>query len=281
MRGRADKDPMTPRKARVLGRRTEMDGVVTLDIVPEEDLTRGLAFRPGQFNMLTVFGVGEAAISISGDPAETNCLVHTVRGVGAVTRALTQLEVGAILGLRGPFGTGWPIVQARGQDVIIVAGGVGLAPLRPAILSLLAERQRFGKLVLLYGARSPDDILFHRQLESWRHRFDIDIEVTVDHASTEWHGHVGVVTTLIGRASFDAQNTIAFVCGPEIMMRFTIKSLEAAGIASQAIYLSMERNMKCAVGLCGHCQFGPSFICRDGPVMRYDRVRGLIALKEI
>jgi NAD(P)H-flavin reductase len=231
--------------------------------------------------MLTVFGVGEAAISISGDPAETNCLLHTVRGVGAVTRALTQLEVGAILGLRGPFGTGWPIVQARGQDVIIVAGGVGLAPLRPAILSLLAERQRFGKLVLLYGARSPDDILFHRQLESWRHRFDIDIEVTVDHASTEWHGHVGVVTTLIGRASFDAQNTIAFVCGPEIMMRFTIKSLEAAGIASQAIYLSMERNMKCAVGLCGHCQFGPSFICRDGPVMRYDRVRGLIALKEI
>jgi NAD(P)H-flavin reductase len=281
MTGRADKDPMTPRKARVLGRRTERDGVVTLDIVPEEDLTRGLAFRPGQFNMLTVFGVGEAAISISGDPAETNCLVHTVRGVGAVTRALTQLEVGAILGLRGPFGTGWPIVQARGQDVIIVAGGVGLAPLRPAILSLLAERQRFGKLVLLYGARSPDDILFHRQLESWRHRFDIDIEVTVDHASTEWHGHVGVVTTLIGRASFDAQNTIAFVCGPEIMMRFTIKSLEAAGIASQAIYLSMERNMKCAVGLCGHCQFGPSFICRDGPVMRYDRVRGLIALKEI
>jgi NAD(P)H-flavin reductase len=281
MTGRADKDPMTPRKARVLGRRTERDGVVTLDIVPEEDLTRGLAFRPGQFNMLTVFGVGEAAISISGDPAETNCLVHTVRGVGAVTRALTQLEVGAILGLRGAFGTGWPIVQARGQDVIIVAGGVGLAPLRPAILSLLAERQRFGKLVLLYGARSPDDILFHRQLESWRHRFDIDIEVTVEHASTVWHGHVGVVTTLIGRASFDAQNTIAFVCGPEIMMRFTIKSLEAAGIASQAIYLSMERNMKCAVGLCGHCQFGPSFICRDGPVMRYDRVRGLIALKEI
>jgi NAD(P)H-flavin reductase len=170
---------------------------------------------------------------------------------------------------------------AAGRDVVIVAGGLGLAPLRPALYQLLAGRARYGKIVLLYGARSPDDILFRREIESWRRRLDIEIEVTVDHATSAWHGHVGVVTTLISRADFDPLHAIALVCGPEVMMRFAIAALRHSGLDDQSIYLSMERNMKCAIGFCGHCQFGPVFVCRDGPVFRHDRVQSLLALKEI
>jgi NAD(P)H-flavin reductase len=270
-------DPMVPVVARVLGRRRDAPQVWTLDIKPGEMVP---SFAPGQFNMLTVFSVGEVPISLSGDPAEPGRLVHTIRAVGPVSAALTHLGRGDVLGLRGPFGAGWPMTEAAGRDVVIVAGGLGLAPLRPALYRLLAERARYGKIALLYGARSPADILFRHEIESWR-RLNIDIEVTVDHAGSDWHGHVGVVTTLITRANFDPLRALALVCGPEVMMRFAIAALREAGFAEDAIYLSMERNMKCAVGFCGHCQFGTVFICRDGPVFRYDRVRGLLALKEI
>ncbi len=272
-------DPMLPRIARVRRRNRESARVWTLDIEAEGADATG--FAPGQFNMLTVFGVGEAPISLSGDPTRQSQLVHTIRDVGPVSGALAGLKPGAVVGLRGPFGVGWPIKEAAGRDVLLIAGGLGLAPLRPALYQLLAERQRYGAIGLLYGTRGPDDILFHRQLESWRRRLDIDIEVTVDHALASWHGHVGVVTTLIPHASFDPMNTIALVCGPEIMMRFAIQALRKAGLADEAIYLSMERNMKCAVGQCGHCQFGPTFVCRDGPVFRYDRVSDILGLKEI
>jgi NAD(P)H-flavin reductase len=272
-------DPMLPEVARVGRRRRDGPQVWTLDI--EADAAGTSTFAPGQFNMLTVFGVGEVPISLSGDPATTDRLVHTIRAVGPVSTALTALKPGEAVGLRGPFGAGWPMEEAAGRDVVILAGGLGLAPLRPALYRLLAERERYGNVVLLYGTRSPGDILFRRELESWRRRLDVDIEVTVDHAPADWRGHVGVVTTLIPHAAFDPQQTIAFVCGPEVMMRFAIASLRDAGVEDEAIYLSMERNMKCAVGFCGHCQFGPSFICRDGPVFRYDRVRGILGLKEI
>jgi NAD(P)H-flavin reductase len=271
-------DPMVPRIARVRGRRRDAPQVWTLDIEAEDALP---AFAPGQFNMLTVFGIGEAPISLSGDPAEPGRLVHTIRAVGPVSAALTRLGPGDVLGLRGPFGMGWPMAEAAGRDVVIVAGGLGAAPLRPALYRLLAERARYGKIALLYGARSPADILFRREIEAWRRRLDIDIAVTVDHAPSDWRGHVGVVTTLIARADFDPLHAIALVCGPEVMMRFAIAALGEAGLADDAIYLSMERNMKCAVVFCGHCQFGTVFICRDGPVFRYDRVRGLLAVKEI
>jgi len=275
----ATADPMVPRIARVRRRRRDGPDVWTLDIeVKEAD---GLLFAPGQFNMLTAFGVGEVPISFSGDPAEPGRLVHTIRAVGPVSAALARLGPGEPVGLRGPFGAGWPMAEAAGRDVVIVTGGLGLAPLRPALYRLLAERDRYGQIVLLYGARSPDDILFRRELEMWRRRREIDIEVTVDHAISNWHGHVGVVTTLIPRAAFDPQHAIALVCGPEVMMRFVITALRDAGVADDTIYLSMERNMKCAVGFCGHCQFGTVFVCRDGPVFRYDRVRQLLALKEI
>lgn len=272
-------DPMLPRVARVRQKRRDGPQVWTLDIELEQ--ADGLAFLPGQFNMLSVFGVGEVPISLSGDPAEPGSLIHTIRAVGQVSAALTRLEQGGIIGLRGPFGAGWPMAEAAGRDVVVVAGGLGLAPLRPALYRLLAERSRYGQVVLLYGTRSPEEILFRRELEAWRRRLDIDIAVTVDHAVGDWRGHVGVVTSLIPRAAFDPLHAIAFVCGPEVMMRFAIAALRDAGLADEAIYLSMERNMKCAVAFCGHCQFGTVFVCRDGPVFRYDRVRGLLGIKEI
>lgn len=271
-------DPMVPRIARVRRRRRDGPDVWTLDIEPQEEMP---AFAPGQFNMLTVFGVGEVPISLSGDPAESGRLIHTIRAVGPVSAALTGLSPGDAIGLRGPFGAGWPMAEAAGRDVVVVAGGLGLAPLRPALYRLFTERARYGKIVLLYGTRSPGDILFRRELETWRRRLDVDIEVTVDHANSDWRGHVGVVTTLIARAAFDPFHTIALVCGPEVMMRFSVAALRDAKLADEVIYLSMERNMKCAIGLCGHCQFGTVFVCRDGPVFRYDRVQTLLAMKEI
>ena len=272
-------DPMTPRIARVRRRRRDGPQVWTVEIESIEP--EAVAFAPGQFNMLTAFGVGEVPISLSGDPAEPGRLVHTIRAVGPVSQTLARLAPGAAVGLRGPFGAPWPMAEAPGRDVVVVAGGLGLAPLRPALYRLLAERDRYGRIVLLYGTRSPGDILFRHEIEAWRRRLDIGIEVTVDHAAADWHGHVGVVTTLIPRAEFDPPHALALVCGPEAMMRFAIAALLEAGLDEDAIYLSMERNMKCATGFCGHCQFGPVFVCREGPVFRYDRIRRMLALKEI
>lgn len=272
-------DPMLPLTARVRHHQQEVGDIWTLTL--DLDGAPLPAFVPGQFNMLSVPGVGEVPISMSGDPADASCLVHTVRAVGPVSQALTELRAGDALGVRGPFGVGWPTEGVVGRDVIVVAGGLGLAPLRPALYRLLAEREKYGKIWLYYGTRSPDDILFDQELHAWRGRFDIDVEVTVDHAQPTWHGHVGVVTRLISRASIDPARTVALVCGPEIMMRFAITTLREAGMLDDTIYLSMERNMKCAIGLCGHCQFGPVFVCRDGPVFRFDRVRHHLAAKEI
>lgn len=271
--------PMVPRIARVRRRFPEGPKVWTLEI--EEVGGAGTGFAPGQFNMLSVFGVGEIPVSMSGDALHASCLVHTIRAVGPVSAALAGLQSGDILGVRGPFGTGWPVAEAEGLDVVIVAGGLGLAPLRPALYHLLCRRSCFGKAVLLYGARSPEDILFRRELDSWAGEQIIDAVVTVDHALSGWHGHAGAVTTLIPRAGFDPKRAIALVCGPEIMMRFAIAALRGAGVPEDAIYLSMERNMKCAAGLCGRCQFGPVLVCRDGPVFRLDRLRGLLAIEEL
>jgi NAD(P)H-flavin reductase len=238
-------------------------------------------FRPGQFNMLYVFGVGEVPISISGDADGGGPLVHTIRAVGPVTRALARLKRGDVIGVRGPFGSAWPTAEAEGRDVVFIAGGVGLAPLRPAILRILARRGHYGRTALLYGARTPKDILFRRDLERWGARLDMTVNVTVDRAAAHWHGNVGVVTRLIGHAPFEPQETVALVCGPEIMLRFTIRSLIDRGVPARRIYVSMERNMKCAVGFCGHCQFGGHFVCRDGPVFRFDRIQDIFDVREL
>jgi NAD(P)H-flavin reductase len=231
--------------------------------------------------MLYAFGIGEVPISMSANATDDGVFVHTVRDVGAVSGAIARLEAGATLGVRGPFGIGWPVRSAEGADLIIVAGGLGLAPLRPAIRQILASRQRYGRIVVLIGSRTPKDLLFKEELEEWRRRLDVDIDVTVDHADPSWHGNVGVVPDLIARAAFDPQKTVALVCGPEVMMRFTVSGLRDAGVTSERIYLSMERNMKCAIGLCGHCQFGPTFVCKDGPVISYDRIADFLTVKEL
>jgi|UniRef100_A0A8J4HFQ6 NAD(P)H-flavin reductase len=274
----AAEDPMLPRRGRVRARKRELDGVVTLEIVPEAGFSAAVA---GQFNMLGLPGIGEIPISLSRDPAQGDGLVHTVRAVGPVSAALSRLTPGDTVWLRGPFGVGWPLAELAGRDVVVVSGGLGLAPLRPVLHRLLAERARYGQIVLLHGARSPAEILYRREIAAWRHRLDIDIAITLDHAGADWRGHVGVVTHLIPQAAFDPHHATALVCGPEVMMRFAIAALGAAGLATSAIFLSLERNMQCAVGLCGHCQFGPFFVCRDGPVFRYDKVAPWLSVKEM
>ena len=275
-------EPMAPRLFRVRRITREIHDTVTLHVEPAER-DGEVSFAAGQFNMLYLFGLGEVPISISSDPAEPRVLAHTVRAVGPVTNALCRLKRGQMLGVRGPFGSGWPLREAVGGDVVIVAGGIGLAPLRPILYHLLAHRDQYGRIVLLYGARTPRDLLYERDLARWRGRFDVQIEATVDAAGTGdgWRGHVGVVTTLIPRAEFDPAETTAVVCGPEVMMRYTIADLQKRGLPPDRIYLSMERNMKCAIGLCGHCQFGPTFVCKDGPVFRYDRIAPLLKVREL
>lgn len=273
-------DPMLPAPYRVQRVRQDTYDTFTLEL-QSAAAANDFQFSAGQFNMLYVFGVGEVPISISGDPAKPATLIHTTRAVGTVTKAMRKLKRGEVLGVRGPFGTQWPVAAAAGNDAVIVAGGIGLAPLRPALYALLAQREKFGKVVLLYGTRTPSDILFRRELESWRSRLDLEVYVTVDRATGNWRGNVGVVTTLIAKAPFDPRNALAMVCGPEIMMRFTVLELQKRGVAAESIYLSLERNMKCAVGFCGHCQYGPKFICKDGPVFRYDHIKELFTKREI
>jgi NAD(P)H-flavin reductase len=271
---------MWPLAYRVRRVQRETGDTFTLELEPADGEEIG-PFAPGQFNMLYAFGAGEVPISISGDPATTDRLQHTTRVVGAVTQALGRLRPGDGLGVRGPFGSGWPVEEAQGHDVVVVAGGIGLAPLRPALYQLLARREKYGRIVLLYGARTPGDILYRRQLEKWRGHFDLEVHVAVDRATPGWRGNVGVVTALIPRAPFDPFSALALVCGPEVMMRFAVQALLEGGVAARNIFASMERNMKCGIGLCGHCQFGPHFICKDGPVFRGDLIAGLLDKKEI
>jgi NAD(P)H-flavin reductase len=270
--------PMTPVFCRVLKSRQETRDTFTIELEPPAEAK---PFAPGQFNMLYVFGVGEVPISVSGDPRRPHPMVHTVREVGAVTRAMRALKRGDVLGVRGPFGSSWPVEEAVGRDVVIVAGGIGLAPLRPALYSILAHRQKYGRVVLMYGTRTPEDILFRKEVERWRARLDLSVHVTVDRAMAAWRGSVGVVTTIIPRAGFDPRNALAMVCGPEAMMRFTILELQNRGVGLDRIYVSTERNMKCAIGFCGHCQLGPTFVCKDGPIFRYDTIQPFFEIREI
>jgi NAD(P)H-flavin reductase len=272
-------DPFLPQVYRVGRVHRELPDTVTLELRPLAGSRP--AFQAGQFNMLYAFGVGEAAISMSGSRAHDDAFVHTIREVGAVSRAIAKLETGATVGVRGPFGTSWPVAAAQGSDIVFVAGGLGLAPLRPAIYDVLANRGHYGRVVILFGSRSPKDMLYREELEQWRRCLDVDIEVTVDHANPDWHGNVGVVPALIPRAAFNPEDTIALVCGPEVMMRFSVSSLRDAGVPADRIYVSIERNMKCGIGLCGHCQFGPTFVCKDGPVMRFDTIADIFALREV
>jgi NAD(P)H-flavin reductase len=272
-------EAMLPRSFRVTGRRKETPDTVTIDLEPDDG--DALVFAPGQFTMLYVFGVGEVPISISGDPHRPGTLVHTVRSVGAVTDAIVALAVGDRVGIRGPYGVGWPVGAAEGGDLVIAAGGIGLAPLRPVIYDVLGRRERFGSVSLLYGSRSPADLLYPDELREWRSRFDLEVEVTVDRSDDAWLGDVGVVTGLLPRIAYDPARTAAMLCGPEIMMKVVANQLMSRGVSPHDIHVSLERNMKCAIGFCGHCQFGADFVCRDGPVLPYERVDDRLRVHEL
>jgi len=268
---------MVPAQFAVAERRQETSDTWTLQL---RCAGEGLAFAPGQFTMLSAFGAGEVPISISGDPAAGGPLVHTVRAVGLATTAICKAEPGAVLGVRGPFGRPWPVEELEGRDVLVVAGGIGLAPLRPAILALLARRERYGRLSLLYGGRSPEQLLYTEELERWTAR-GLEVSLTVDGAGPEWIGHVGVVGRLVQRARFQADTASALLCGPEVMMRFTALALQRAGLDGDRVYASMERNMQCGIGHCGHCQLGPTLVCRDGPVYRWSELERWLAIREL
>jgi NAD(P)H-flavin reductase len=273
-------DSMLPHPYRIQRIRKDTKDTFTFDLISPsgEAIPR---FMPGQFNMLYVFGVGEVPISISGPPDNRVTLVHTIRAVGTVTQALQRLRRGDVVGVRGPFGSAWPIEENKGNDIVLVAGGIGLAPLRPVLYYILSHREQYGRVLLLYGSRTPHDLLYLRELEQWRGRFAIDVQVTVDSAASTWRGHVGVVTQFITRAIFDPASTVALICGPEVMMRFSAAEFHKRGLSAENLFISMERNMHCAVGFCGHCQFGPTFICKDGPVFRYDRIQPWFGKREV
>ncbi|HWE37361.1 MAG TPA: FAD/NAD(P)-binding protein [Isosphaeraceae bacterium] len=267
-----DADPYRPHPAIIRAIVAEIPDVATYRVeLADEGLRAAYRFEPGQFNMVYLPGVGEVAISVSGGPDEGPGVAHTIRAVGRVTRALESLEPGRAIGLRGPFGRGWPVREAIGRDVVLVAGGLGLAPLRPAVMALLADRGRYGRVTLVYGARTPADLLFWDEFDDWGHR-GMDVRVTVDRADAAWRGDVGVVTMPLRRVLAEPGRSAVFTCGPEVMMRFVVAEALAAGVDGKDVYVSLERNMQCAVGLCGHCQFGPEFLCKDGPVFAYSRV---------
>lgn len=269
--------PLTPVAFRVVGRRDESAQVATLDLEP---VAGGIDEpAPGQFTMLYAFGVGEVPISVSGCPTEDGVLGHTVRAGGAVTRALCELAPGDPVGVRGPFGAGWPLAAADGLDLVVVGGGIGLAPLRPAMRRVVAERDRFGRVALVVGARTPDDLLFRSELAAWRGRFDLAVEITVDAAPSGWRGDVGVVTKVLPRVPFDPRRTVALVCGPEVMMRVVARHLLGSGLDPDRIHVSLERNMHCAVRQCGRCQLGPLFVCTDGPVVPWSVAAPLLEVR--
>ncbi|MEK6237389.1 MAG: FAD/NAD(P)-binding protein [Planctomycetales bacterium] len=274
-------DPWLPHVARIERVRPEAPEIQTYDLILEEpEFAAGYAFRPGQFNMLYLPGFGEAAVSISSDAASPHLLSHTVRAVGNVTDALARKSAGDQIALRGPFGVGWPVEAARDRDVVVACGGVGLAPLRPAIYHFIRHREQYGRIGLLYGARTPDDLLYTSEYDAWR-AAGIDVSVTVDRGNDAWQGPIGVVPLLFSRLRIDPARTHVFTCGPEIMMRFVVREALSRGVGSERVFISLERNMQCAVGFCGHCQLGPAFVCKDGPVFPFARMEPYLNLEDL
>ncbi|MDR7418638.1 MAG: FAD/NAD(P)-binding protein [Armatimonadota bacterium] len=272
--------PLVPHPAVITAIEPEARGISTYVLEFKDPALRAaFRFEPGQFNMLHLPAIGEVPISISSDPAEPQRLGHTIRVVGNVTQAIARLGVGATIGMRGPYGNPWPMDRVKGRDVLIVAGGIGLAPLRPAIYHLARHRGDYGRIQVLIGARVPDDLLYPREYDAWR-THEIEVVETVDRADEGWKGRVGVVPILFYALRPDPKRTVVFTCGPEIMMRFVIYESLARRVPKDRIFLSIERNMKCAIAFCGRCQYGPIFLCKDGPVLSFDRIEPFFSVEE-
>ncbi len=269
-------DPWALDVFRVVQKVQESADVFSLELEADQDSR----FLPGQFNMLYAFGKGEVPISISGS-SSPNRLWHTIRQVGKITASLCAASPGELIYLRGPYGHAWPMPDAEGRDIVIVAGGIGLAPVRPVIQEILRSRSQYGRVSVLYGARTPDELIYRKEIGDWADSGGIDVKVTVDLASGDWHGSVGVVTKLFDQVVFRPPEALVMTCGPEVMMRFVAEGMMERGVAPEHIFVSMERNMKCAIGFCGHCMYGPNFICRDGPVFSYARVCELLTIREL
>lgn len=271
--GHAPANPYLIQPATIIEKTPAADGIDTYRLrLLDEQVRRNFRFTAGQFNMLYLFGVGEVAISIVSDPDEPDYLDHTIRVAGRVTSALSQLQIGEVLGIRGPFGQGWPLEEARGRDIVIATGGLGCAPVMGAIDYIFRRRQDYGSVKIIHGVKTPNDLLYRERFEAWRKQPNTEVLLASDRPDRTWQHHVGVVTELFERVPIDAAKTIVLMCGPEIMMRLGVPILLRRGIPATAVYVSLERHMECGIGLCGHCQMGPYFLCKDGPVMRYDRV---------
>ena len=266
-----------PKSYRVLSNKEETPEIFTLALSSDDKAPFG--FQPGQFNMVYLFGNGEVPISISSNPVQKDLLLHTIRAVGPVTEGLRKLRVGDTVGIRGPFGTSWPL-DKKDCEVLIVAGGVGLAPLRAALYHLANQRDQYQKVTVLYGSRTPDDIMFKEDIKVWKEK-GLDIAISVDRGDMNWTGPVGVVTPLINKHVYNPKKTLAFICGPEIMIYYAVQELVRAKVPEESMYISMERNMQCGVGFCGHCQYGPYFICKDGPVFCYTQIKKWLTIKEL
>jgi len=271
--------PMIPSKYKVVDKVIETENSFTLTLSDNEE--HDSSFKSGQFNMLYVFGIGEVAISISGSSDNNKNISHTIRTVGKVTEALGELSKGDVIGVRGAFGSVWPLDSSHGKDLVIMAGGCGLAPLRSAIYQIIEEREKYGMVTLLYGVKSIKDVYFADELTEWAEKSDIKVVITADIAEEDNTCRTGLVTELVGEHEIDSQNTIAMVCGPEIMMKCCADVLISKNLPKENIYLSLERNMKCAIGICGRCQFGGDFICKDGPIFSYDKVENRLQVEEL
>jgi NAD(P)H-flavin reductase len=245
----------------------------------DPQLREGFHFKAGQFNMISVPGLGEAAISISSDMEDGHRIGHTIRAVGNVTSAISRMNVGDVLGVRGPFGSWWGLDECTGKDIVIAAGGIGLPPIRPVLYYILHHRKDFGRVIVLYGARTPNDLQFTREYKTWQDA-EIELQVTVDRGDDAWQGRVGVVPILFYNTRLNPRNTVILTCGPEIMIRFVIFEALARRVPPERIFVSLERNMKCGLGSCGHCQLGPFFVCKDGPVFSFDKLQPYVNVEE-
>ena len=276
LRGIRVTNPYMPFEAEVVERIQESPTIFTLRLrFIDAEQQKHYHFEPGQFNMVYLYGVGEVAISIVSDPEDEQLYDHTIRVVGRVTRGLAQVQQGQRVGIRGPFGRGWPLQQAEGHDVLIVTGGLGCAPVVSVINYIISRRDRFGRLTIMQGVKHSDDLLWRQRYELWSQMSDTHVVIAADQGGRQWPWHIGPVIGMFDELNLQPGRTIVMMCGPEGMMHAAIKRLHEMGVPEDMLFISMERNMHCAVGHCGHCQYGGHFVCKDGPVFSFNEIKAI------